>query len=125
MKPKIFLTIGGIILVTIGLLGITHLLGSISSASLFNPPYWINFFHLGLGIIVLAAVWSRRAKLQSGLTLFATIIGITIGLLGLILGPWAASYYNNPELADPSDHIAHLTVGLLAFWAFSNRKVSK
>jgi hypothetical protein len=28
-----------------------------------------------------------------------------------------------PELADPSEHLAHLTIGLLALWAWSNGNV--
>ena len=50
-------------------------------------------------------------------------MGSTIGVSGLLLGSYAANCYNMPELADPSDHLAHLTVGLLALWAWSNRKV--
>lgn len=121
MNPKRFLTLGGTILVTLGFLGVVHLLGRISGASLFNPPYWINWFHLSLGIFLLVTVLARFARLWAGLTLFGATIGTTIGLLGLLLGRWAASRYNIPELADPSDHLAHLTVGLVALWAWRNR----
>ena len=49
-------------------------------------------------------------------------LGSTLGLSGLLFGSYAAKRYNMPELADPSDHFAHLTVGVLALWAWSNRK---
>ncbi len=122
MNPKKFLTIGGIILLVIGVLGIVGLLGSISSAGFFHPPYWINWFHLFLGILVLTVSFLHAHKLQVGVTLFATIILMTIGILGLVFGPYIASRYNIPELADPSDHIVHLGIGLLALWGFLNRK---
>ena len=125
MNPKRFLTIGGLILVTIGILDVVHLLGKISSASLFNPPYWISWFHLTLGVLILLVSFSRSAKLQTWVTLFPAVVATTIGLLGLLFGSWAASHYNNPQLADPSDHFAHLAVGLMALWAWWNRPTIK
>ncbi len=122
MNPKKFLTIGGTILLIIGIFGVVGLLGSLSSAGFFHPPYWINWFHLFLGIFVLIVSLSHREKLQVGVTLFATIILMTIGLFGLLLGPFIAHRYNIPELADPSDHVVHLGIGLLALWGFLNRK---
>jgi hypothetical protein len=41
-----FLSCGGAILIILGLAGVSGFLGSRSHASLFNPPYWINWFHL-------------------------------------------------------------------------------
>src|SRR3989344_746129 len=121
MNPKRFLTIAGLVLPTIGILGILGVLGSISSSSFFNPPHWINWFHLSLGIFVLCvAVWASK-RLQTGVTLVATVLGLTLGLVGLLFGSLAANYFNTPELADPSDHIAHLAVGLFAFWGWWNR----
>ena len=125
MNPKRFLTIGGAILVTTGILGVTHLLGKISDASFFNPPYWINWFHLTLGVLVLIVAFSRFTRLQALVTLFPAIVATAIGLLGLIFGSWAASYFNNSQLADPSDHLVHLAVGLAALWAWRNRPILK
>jgi len=121
MNPKVFLTIGGTILVTIGFLGIIHVLSTLSSASLFNPPSWINWFHLIFGSLILIVAFSHSAKWQTVMTLFAVIVGTIGGLAGLIFGPSLAIHFNQPELADPSDHIAHLTVGILAFWGWWNR----
>ena len=125
MNPKRFLTIGGIILVTIGILGVTHLLGQISNASLFNPPYWINWFHLTLGIFVLAVAFSPTPRLQTWVAFFPAVVATMIGLLGLLFGSWAASHFNDPQLADPSDHLAHLMVGIVALWAWWNRPVAE
>jgi hypothetical protein len=123
VRPRQFLLLGGTVLVVIGLAGAAGLLGSISRASVFNPPYWINWVHLTFGVVVLAIAFAGRRTLQNAITLTAGIMGSTLGLSGLLLGPYAANRYNMPELADPSDHLAHLTVGVLALWAWSNRKV--
>jgi hypothetical protein len=123
VRPRRFLLLGGTVLVVIGLAGAAGLLGSISRASVFNPPYWINWVHLTFGVVVLAIAFAGRRTLQNAITLTAGIMGSTLGLSGLLLGPYAANRYNMPELADPSDHLAHLTVGVLALWAWSNRKV--
>ena len=125
VRPPHFLLFGGTVLVTIGAAGVVGLLGSISQASVFNPPYWINWVHLTFGILVLAVAVAGDRTLQNAFTLAAGILGSTLGVSGLLLGSYAANRYNMPELADPSDHLAHLTVGVLALWAWSNRKVER
>jgi hypothetical protein len=39
LRPRQFLLLGGTVLIIIGLAGMTGLLGAISRASVFNPPY--------------------------------------------------------------------------------------
>ena len=124
-RPRQFLLLGGTLLVILGLAGVAGLLGSISQASLFNPPYWINWFHLMFGIIVFAIAFAGGRTLQSAMTLAAGGLGSTLGLSGLLFGSYAAKRYNMPDLADPSDHFGHLTVGVLALWAWSNRKAGR
>ena len=51
----------------------------------------------------------------------ATILGLTLGSLGLLFGSRAARRFDEPALADPTDHLAHLGVGLAALWGWSNR----
>jgi hypothetical protein len=121
MNPRRFLFGAGVVLVTIGLLGLAGLLQRISTLAFFHPPYWINWVHLSLGVFVLVVATFGRARLQAGVVLLPAVIGTTIGVLGLLFGRLAASRFNLPELADPSDHIAHLTVGLLATWAWFKR----
>jgi hypothetical protein len=121
MNPRRFLVGAGVVLVTIGVLGLAGLLQRISSLAFFHPPYWINFVHLGLGVFVLVVAKFGRARLQAGVVLLPAMIGTTIGALGLLFGRYAAARFNMPELADPSDHIAHLTVGLLAALAWFKR----
>jgi hypothetical protein len=123
MRPRRFLLLGGSVLITIGLPGVTGVLGSISPVSFFHPPDWINWVHHACGIVVLAIAIAGGRKVQNALTLGAAIVGGTLGLAGLLFGAYAANRYNIPELADPSEHLAHLTLGVLALWAWSNRKV--
>jgi hypothetical protein len=111
--PRRFLLLGGTVLVILGLAGVAGLLGTISQASLFNPPYWINWFHLTLGIVVFAIAFAGGRTLQSAMTLAAGGLGSTLGLAGLLFGSYAAKRYNMPELADPSDHLTHVTVGIM------------
>ena len=125
VRPHQFLLLGGTVLVILGLAGVAGLLGSISQASLFNPPYWINWFHLTFGIVVLTIAFAGGRTLQIAMTLAAGGLGSTLGLSGLLFGSYAAKRYHMPELADPSDHLAHLTVGVLALWAWSNRKAGR
>jgi FtsH-binding integral membrane protein len=121
LQPRRFLLLAGTLLVFLGLAGVASLLGSFSRATLFNPPYWTNWVHLTLGIIVLAIAFAGARTVQQGMTLAAAILGSALGLLGLLLGSYAAKRFSMPELADPSEHLAHLTVGALALWAWSNR----
>ncbi|HWE17882.1 MAG TPA: hypothetical protein VG758_11985 [Hyphomicrobiaceae bacterium] len=121
LQPRRFLLLAGTVLTVIGLAGVTGLLVHISHATLFNPPYWINWVHLTFGIFVLAIAFAGVHKIQNGMTFAAGILGSTLGLWGLLLGSYAANRYGMPELADPSEHLAHLTVGALALWAWSNR----
>ncbi len=121
MTPQRFLRIGGAFLIAIGMLGVTGRLSSISRASFFRPPYWINWFHLSFGTTLSALAFSNASRLQERVSLFGAFVGTTIGLAGLLFGRFAARRYDVPELADPSDHVAHLTVGLLALWGWRNR----
>ena len=121
MNPKRFLTIGGILLTTIGFLGIIGVFGLISDVAFFHPPNWINWFHLCFGILVICIVRWGADRLQTGFTFAGFITATSIGIIGLLFGKYLTEKLNIPELADPSDHIAHLTVGLLAFWGWKGR----
>jgi hypothetical protein len=122
LTPRRFLILGGSVLIVLGILGLTGILGKVSAASFFRPPYWINWFHLTLGSLVLTVGRTGNSRLQSGFALMAAIVGTTIGTLGLVFGAAAANRFGIAELADPSDHVAHLLVGLTASWAlFTHR----
>ena len=85
VRPRYFLLLAGAVLVLMGLSGVVGLLASISRASVFNPPYWINWVHLTFGIVVLAIALAGGRVLQNVMTVAAVFIGITLGLSGLLL----------------------------------------
>lgn len=124
MKPVCFLLITGSVLVIIGFLGIVGLFGKISPLGFFHPPYWINFVHFALGVIVLVIAFKGNSKLQTRLIAVPAVLATLLGLSGLVFGSYAARTYNIPELADPSDHIAHLAVGLFAISALWNSELN-
>ena len=107
MNPQRFLTAATAVLLTIGTLGVTRWLGSISRASFFNPPYWINWFHLGLSAFVGGARLASSPRLQANTTFVATAMGLALGCLGLLFGPRAA----RARWSDGSAS-SHLGVGL-------------
>lgn len=121
MNPRRFVLLGGMTLVTLGLGGVAGLLGRVSRAAFFHPPGWINWFHLALGSALLGARVRGSRRLQAGVARVGTVMGLTIGSLGLTIGPWAARRFHQHELADRSDHTAHLIVGLTALWAWLRR----
>lgn len=124
LTPRLFLRIGGVVLIVLGALGLTGILGIISQLVFFHPPYWINWVHFILGATMLLISYTSYHRLQKWLVLFPAIIATAMGLLGILFGPYFATRFNVPDLAvDPSDHIAHLIVGLLAIWAWRNRAV--
>jgi FtsH-binding integral membrane protein len=122
MTPKHFLLGAGPLLIVLGVLGLMGILGSISRFAFFHPPYWINWVHFLLGIFVLVVAWKSTPHFQRLTVLFPAVVATTIGLLGLLFGRYAAARFNIPELADPSDHTAHLVVGLCAIWAWRSGK---
>jgi hypothetical protein len=124
MNPKRFLRIGGGALITMGLLGTTGILGRISAASFFHPPSRINWFHLAFGILISVVAARGRDRLRAGFALGGALVGMTIGLGGLLFGERAARRFDIPELADPSDHVAHLLVGLTALWGWLGRSAT-
>jgi len=117
-----FLFCGGTLLVTLGLAGVLGLLSSLSRTTLFNPPHWINWFHLSFGGVVLAVAMIGDKRLQLGLAVLAAIAGTTLGVVDFVLGPNAAPRHGTAPLTDPSDPIAHLAVGMLAIWALRNSR---
>src|SRR5437870_2995412 len=84
MNPRRFAVLGGSVLVTLGLAGISGMLAAVSRAAFFRPPYWINWFHLSLGSLLLGPGVRGSRNVQAGATLVGTIMGLATGLLGLL-----------------------------------------
>lgn len=124
MNPKQFLTVGGIILVLVGILGAVGILGPTADQSVFGSSWWFdageNWAHLVLGIVVLIVAFTMGASLQATVTMLVGVVGIIIGLLGFFLGSDAMyNFYGLANLENPLDNILHLAVGAwasLAWW---------
>lgn len=124
MNPKQFLTIGGVVLVLAGILGMIGILGPTVEQSIFRSSWWFdageNWAHLVLGIVALIVAFSMGASLQATITMLVGIVGIVIGLLGFFLGTDAMyNFYGLANLENPLDNVLHLVVGawaLLAWW---------
>lgn len=125
MNPRRFVLLGGGTLVTIALAGVSGVLAQLSRASFFHPPRWINWFHMAVGSLLLSVFALGSHRLQAQVTLIGATLGLTIGGLGLLLGRSAARRFDQPALADPSDHTVHLIVGAAALWSWLRRGSAK
>ena len=123
MNPKQFLTIGGAILLVLGLVGF---LGILNQNTV--PFFWLdngeNIGHTALGVVALAAVFIPG--LNKALEPFYKWIVIAVGIIALFFGLYGFLVAGSTEnfntfgvanLENPADSILHLVVGLWALWA--------
>ena len=73
MNPKQFLTIGGVVLVLLGILGFVNVIGPTSEVSIFGSAWWFdnaeNWAHLILGIVALLAAFALPGTAQKPLVM--------------------------------------------------------
>ena len=117
MNSKQFLTLGGIILVLVAVLGYFGPIGPTSGASVFGSTWWFdnyeNVAHLVLGVVALIAAVAFPHSLQKPLV-------IIVGLVALFFAYWSAfvsTDFYGAGLQNPPDTILHLVVGVWALWA--------
>lgn len=121
MNSKQFLTVGGAILL---LLGIVGYLGVFSTE---GSRFWLdsgeNVAHVFLGIVALAAVYVPG--LNSALEPYYKPIVILVGAIALFFGVYGFAVGGNAipntfgvaNLESPADNLLHLVVGAWALWA--------
>ncbi len=114
-RPSGFLTIGGIILVLLGVLGF-FLIGPTAADSIFGPTWWFdgaeNWAHLVLGVVALILVFAVK---NDDANKWVTAI---VGILALVAGIWG--FFNANFLGaglELLDNILHLVVGVWALYA--------
>lgn len=121
MNPKSFLTIGGIILVIVGIVGFLGIIGPTSEQSIFRGAWWFdnaeNWAHLVLGIVALIVAFALP-KIQKGVVILVGILGILVGLYSLI----GNTNLLGANLENPLDSLLHLIIGI---WALVSIKGSK
>jgi hypothetical protein len=122
--PRMFLIVGGAVLL---LLGIVGFLGIFTKTS--TPWFWLdngeNVAHVGLGIVALAAV--SVPGLNDALRPYYRWIVILVGVIALFFAVYGVLVGSNAEpntfgvanLENPSDNILHLVVALWAFLSAS------
>lgn len=122
MNPKQFLTIGGIVLVVLGVLGFI-----VGEARLIGDLFWLdngeNVAHVVLGIVALAAVYvpglnSALAPYYKPIVILVGIIALFFGVYGFVVaGSPSPNTFGVANLENPLDNILHLAVGAWALYA--------
>ncbi len=117
MNPKQFLTLGGIVLVLVGVLGYVGVIGPTAADSLFGDTWWFdqyeNLVHFILGVVALIASFVLPHSLQKPLV-------IIVGLVALFFTYWSAvvgADFYGANLEQHADTVLHLVVGAWALWA--------
>jgi hypothetical protein len=122
--PRLFLTVGGAVLLLLGIVGYLNVFTESGS-----PNFWLdggeNLAHTVLGIVALAAVFVPGLN-----TALAPYYRAIVGLVGVIALFFAVYGFLQPagtganpntfgvsNLENPADDLLHLVVGIAAFAA--------
>ncbi len=119
MNPKQFLTIGGIVLVLVGVLGFIGIIGPTPGKSLFGQAWWFdngeNIAHTVLGVVALAAAFMASAEQQRMLSIVFAVVALFFGVYGFILpSGGTGNAFGLANLENPADNVLHLAI---AAWA--------
>ncbi len=116
ITPKMFLQVGGIVLVLVAVLGYVGVIGP-TADSLFGEAWYFdnieNIAHLVLGIVALAAAFVLPAGLHKPLVMVVGIVAVLVGLYSLFVD----TVLLGAMLQNPADTILHLVIGGWALWA--------
>ena len=124
MYPRLFLTVGGAVLLLLGIVGYLNVFTESAT-----PAFWLdsgeNLAHTVLGVVALAAVFVPGLN-----TALAPYYRLIVGLVGVIALFFAVYGFLQPagtganpntfgvsNLEGPADNLLHLVVGIAAFAA--------
>lgn len=115
LSPTGFLKIGGVILVALGLIGIT---GVTNDITFFNLDTGENVAHIFLGVVALVGAFGiRDARAHRILVAIVAVTGLFFGVYGFFL-PAGDFMHGNflglANLENPADNLLHLVVGTWA-----------
>lgn len=121
MNPKQFLTVGGIVLALVGILGFIGIIGPTAEQSIFGTPWYFdnaeNWAHLVLGIVAIAAAFILPMMAQRMLVMIVGAVGILVGLYSIIGAVPTGANLLGAQLQNPADTLLHLAVGAWALLA--------
>ncbi|HEY8868618.1 MAG TPA: hypothetical protein VIM30_04435 [Candidatus Limnocylindrales bacterium] len=119
---RMFLIVGGAVLLILGLAGFAFL----SSASAY-PSFYLdsgeNVAHTGLGIIALAAVYvpglnSALRPYYRWIVILVGVIALFFAVYGLVVsGNASPNTFGLANLENPFDNVLHFVVAAWAFWS--------
>lgn len=113
MTPKQFLTIGGIVLVLVALLGFFGIIGPTAEQSIFGE-LWVfdnveNWAHLILGVVALIAAFAFPATVNKPLTMAVGVVALLFAVYNIF-----STSFLGAGLQRPLDLILHLVIGIWA-----------
>lgn len=121
MNPKSFLTIGGVVLVLVAILGFIGVIGPTAEKSIFGDSWWFdngeNWAHLVIGAIALISAYTVGAAGQKMLVTLVGILALLVGVIGFF-GP----NFLGSNLENPADNILHIVIGLWALLSMGGKQ---
>lgn len=124
MNPKSFLTIGGVVLVVVGLAGMVGILGPTPESSIFGSAWYFdngeNWAHLIGGVAALVVAYAVPS-LMTPVTMLVAAVTLIAGMWGFFLSGDAPNFYG-ANLENPLDNILHLAIGVWAALSWKGGK---
>lgn len=116
MNPKQFLTLGGIVLVLVAVLGWVSVIGPMPESSIFGGAWYFdvyeNWAHLVLGVVALLAAFWAPASVQKPLVMIVGVVALFFAVYNIFSTDFLGAMLQNPW-----DMLLHLVVGVWALWA--------
>jgi len=118
LTPRGFLSLGGVVLLAVGILGFIGVLGPTPDRSIFGDMWWFdnaeNVAHTVLGIVALLAVTMMKdAGMHKMLVLAVGAFALLVGLYNL----GGEVTLAGATLQNPMDTVLHLVVGVWGLYA--------
>ncbi|MGH2358747.1 MAG: hypothetical protein ACRDGJ_12205 [Candidatus Limnocylindria bacterium] len=122
MYPRLFLIVGGAVLLLLGIVGYIGVFNETST-----PWFWLdsgeNLAHTVLGVVALAAVYvpglnTALAPYYRAIVILVGVIALFFAVYGFIQsGAAEPNTFGLANLENPADNILHLVVAIAAFGA--------
>lgn len=118
LTPRGFLSVGGVVLLLVGILGFIGVIGPTPEQSIFGDFWWFdnpeNIAHTVLGVVALLAVFLvKDAGVHRFLVLAVGALALVVGLYNLM----GEVIVLGANLESPADTVLHLVVGVWGLWA--------